>query len=774
MEPVLDFRPIPATHRQVAKELCYAMLSGGPVPAGEDRPAVATVRTAFTDYIRFLSWAAGRAQHLQVLSGADLADYQRYLIQSLPRAGARQSARAAARKFWLWRACLPSGTLRFDPAHLDGWAENAAHRRENTTARIPENVLGPLFVWSMRFIDDFSADILAADRTWHAPPPPPAEPPGYGQAPGQLQAWLEDRIAAGRPLPGWRGKPSLTAIAHAVGCSRHVLTRHRHIIDKAAAILGTSSQPVHGQPISGRLDGHPWIEAILADHTEPDSLANLARLLQDACYVVLAFLSGARDSEIKHLQRGCLSIEHDTDGTPYRWRMRSLAFKAERDPAGVPALWSIAEAAARALLILEQLQPPTSDYLFAPLPHTPGAKPDAANQVLSSQATNARLNRFTAWINDYCHRHRRTDTVPLIDGRPWHLTNRQFRRTLAWYIARRPGGVIAGALAYRHHCIQIFEGYAGTSDSGFRAEVESEQALARGEHLMTAIDAHEHTTLTGPAADEAARRLKAFAAHARFHGKVVLDEARLQRLMDRHDPAVYPGQYVTCVHDHTKALCEKARNQRSELLPDHGGCKPLACHNVALTPSQHRRLATRDQPHRPTTRHPPAPAAAAPAPAQGPPHRDHRIPETEHHQPGARMTRPADIPTEACARRVMNQHLHDCRDNGRRPSVLALATSLGLSNTTFRRHFPDLAKEISTARSSPPPHTGDKTRPSPYDVLIARNAKLRRTNRSLTENLHYAAAHIQRLAHDNARLRQALETSHNITHINQPDRNRRP
>jgi hypothetical protein len=138
------------------------------------------------------------------------------------------------------------------------------------------------------------------------------------------------------------------------------------------------------------------------------------------------------------------------------------------------------------------------------------------------------------------------------------------------------------------------------------------------------------------------------------------------------------------------------------------------------------------------------------------------------------MTRPTDIPTEARARRVMNQHLHNCRDNGRRPSVLALATSLGLSNTTFRRHFPDLAKEISTARSSPPPHTGDKTRPSPYDVLIARNAKLRRTNRTLTENLHYAAAHIQRLAHDNAHLRQALETSHNITHINQPDRNRRP
>ena len=157
------------------------------------------------------------------------------------------------------------------------------------------------------------------------------------------------------------------------------------------------------------------------------------------------------------------------------------------------------------------------------------------------------------------------------------------RRTLAWFIARRPGGVIAGALAYRHHCVQVFEGYAGTSESGFRAEVESEQALARGEYLLAAIDAHEHTSLTGPAAEEAARRLETFGERVRFQGTIITDQARLRRLMARHDPAVYPGEYVTCVHDHTKALCEKARHGRGEGLPDHGECKPLACRNVALT-----------------------------------------------------------------------------------------------------------------------------------------------------------------------------------------------
>jgi integrase len=580
---ILDFGLIPESHRRAGKELCYAMLSGT-VPAGEDRPAVASVRTAFTDYVRFLRWAAGRQAGISDLTGADLEDYQRFLISSLPNPDGRPRARAAVRKFWLWRNSLPSGGLRFDPLHVDSWSTPKARAGENATARIPEEVFGPLFVWAMRFIDDFSADIIAADRHWRKPVTQ-NEPRPYGQLPVQLRAWLGSQVTAGRPLPGWRGKASTRAIAAELGRSSISLGRYRHLIDEAAAVVGTARQAVSGQPALGRLDGRPWIEAILADHAERDSLANLARLLQDACYIALAFLSGARDSELKHLQRGCLTIERDADGTPYRWKMRSLAFKGENDPAGVPATWSIGEPAARAITVLEQLQPPGTRDLFARLEHSPGSnKPGATNPVPTSSTTNARLSAFIAWVNGYCERHGRADGIPLVQGRPWHLINSQFRRTLAWFIARRPGGVIAGAIAYRHHCVQVFEGYAGTSESGFRAEVESEQALARGQHLMASVEAHQHTQFTGPAADEAARRLGEFGERAGFQGKVVLDSSRLRRLMARHDPAVYPGEYVTCVHDHSKALCEKARNRRSEGLPDHGSCKPLACRNVALAP----------------------------------------------------------------------------------------------------------------------------------------------------------------------------------------------
>ncbi|MEU3220321.1 hypothetical protein [Streptomyces sp. NPDC006971] len=78
------------------------------------------------------------------------------------------------------------------------------------------------------------------------------------------------------------------------------------------------------------------------------------------------------------------------------------------------------------------------------------------------------------------------------------------------------------------------------------------------------------------------------------------------------------------------------------------------------------------------------------------------------------MSRAADVPAEARARRVMDQYVTECQDNGTRPSVLTLATKPGLSNTTFRRHFPDLAKEISTIRSNPEPAAAAEKHPSPY------------------------------------------------------------
>ncbi|MFV8182078.1 hypothetical protein [Streptomyces sp. AF1B] len=597
---ILNFDRFPARFRPVAKQLAYAMLSG-PLPQGERRCKVEGVRCASTELFRFLTWlddqSEPRCQQLGTLTGADLLAYQRHLVGLFPGSAAqRETCRAKVRLFWRWRHNL-SDRLSFDPVHIDGWGEpdtRGQTRSENRTSRIPEAVLGPLFVWALRFIDLFGPDIVAADQQWRKTRfvgvyqrlPERKFHRSTGNLPQAISDHLEEYVSSGRPLPGWRGTPNRKVLAQQIGCSRKSLDDpvYQVLIDQAEAKVGVSESAAFDIPILGSLDGRPWIDDIVTHPEQPNSLAVLARHLQAATYAVIAYLSGMRDSEVKELRRGCLRTERDPDGRPYRWKVDGIAFKGEDDPRGVPATWIVGEPVARAIAVMEALQPPGTDILFTRLPHGYGTRHRVrdASAMLNS-TTNENLNLFIDWVNAYCDKQGRADGIPAVNGRMFRLMTSHFRRTLAWFIARRPGGSIAGALQYRHHGIQIFEGYAGTSDSGFRAEVESEQALARGEHYLAMVDAHEHTELTGPAAAEAARRLEGFGHRTRFQGIVVTDEHRLKRIMEREDPAVYPGTYITCVHDHSKALCERARKGRFEGLPDHGHCQPLACQNVALT-----------------------------------------------------------------------------------------------------------------------------------------------------------------------------------------------
>ncbi|MCX4649554.1 hypothetical protein ACWGDS_48475 [Streptomyces sp. NPDC055059] len=137
----------------------------------------------------------------------------------------------------------------------------------------------------------------------------------------------------------------------------------------------------------------------------------------------------------------------------------------------------------------------------------------------------------------------------------------------------------------------MFEDYAGTSDSGFRAKVEAEQALERGEHLLALPTHHQHD-LRGPAADEAAVRLTEFRQRADFAGAVVTDPHRLRRVLGRHDPKVYPGTYVTCVFNPDKALCQpRAAPTGERQRPAPPECQPLQCRNVALTVANAAALA---------------------------------------------------------------------------------------------------------------------------------------------------------------------------------------
>ena len=302
----LNFAHIPARWRPTVKELFYAMLAGN-LPPGEPRPEIATVRHHFTAITRFLRWldtwpaaATGQpARRLDELIGADLQAYLRDLPKTQHSPATRERSRVSIRVLWRYRTVIPDRLL-FDPAHLDDWADNYRKRStENATDRIPEQVHGPLMAWALRFIDDFADDILTAIERWQTARIAAKGPilDDNTAVVDALQSVLDAHRTDNRPLPGRRGNLNLLAFAHALGCSKKEIERHRRLIEATAATVGLKNQPWFNFPVTARLDGQPWVNGIVSDSHSPYGLGRLATLLQIAAYAAIAFLSGMRDSE---------------------------------------------------------------------------------------------------------------------------------------------------------------------------------------------------------------------------------------------------------------------------------------------------------------------------------------------------------------------------------------------------------------------------------------------------------------------------------------------
>ncbi|MEU5149356.1 hypothetical protein AB0G42_19505 [Streptomyces yangpuensis] len=581
----LRWSTIPAAFRLVTKELLFALLAHKP-PPGQPGLSISSIRMKFSEVKGFLTWAEKEGiASISEITPQLLARYNTALIAAGGTVDRRDRKRRAARLFWIYREALPAdGRLSLDPPLIEGWHEGGTGRRgrDNSTPRIPEPVMGPLLVWSLRFVNDFADDILAAMAEWTALHTRSRRGSGEGRGARDRLALLLDRYrAAGRPLPGGsaghRGI-NMRHLAREIDCSQRTVTEPaaRQLVEAAADQVGVADGTYLWTGFEGRLDGLPWQEQVPV--TE---LPNLVRLLHAAAYVVIAYLSGMRDSEVKHLRRGCTSFERDTSGRIGRHRVTSQAFKGEGTPAGVEATWIVGAPVVRAIEVLEELHGPGQRRLFA-IPRVSPHFHRTSQRAKASSSTNDDLRHLAGWITDYCTAHGRPDVIPLVSGHRWILRTSQFRRTLAWFIARRPGGSIAGAIQYRHLSVQMFEGYAGTSRSGFRAEAQQEQALARGEQLAAMVEGHEHHRLHGPAAAEAAERLKKFGDRIRFMGSTP-DEAQMRKLMEREDPRIYPGTYVTCNDNPGRRLCMPSTDTSAS--PSLGDCKPLTCKNVALTPA---------------------------------------------------------------------------------------------------------------------------------------------------------------------------------------------
>jgi integrase len=622
----LNFATIPRPLRQDAKYYIWQLINH-PSPGtmrhsgGGDRPAIATILTVFSSFKEFLGWlhhhdVTAFAQVTPALLDEyllDVDDEQISMVRKYRRVG-------EVRRLWSARGILPQ---RMRLPAVPPWGGEESRDlfgrirldRDNRTPRIGELTMQHLLIWAIRFTEDFAEDIVAAHAEYEESRQRQLN--GAIRSPEKIRtrmtAYLDRLREHGGTLPGrvaadgtlvinWRH------IGRILGCAESVrLTAGgRMAIESGIPIADGAYLDT---PVTGRLEGRPWRPNGITFHEAP----NLARLLSTACFVIIAYLSGARPGEVLNLRRGC--IERDTAND--LWLMNGRHYKNAVDadgnklPAGAPRRdpWVVVALVARAVAVLERLHP---HPLLFPNRLTPHQQHLRNTKRRGKARTDGQIGRdlakFVTWVNKECERLGRTDVI-LPDERGLLAASR-FRRTLAWFIRRRPRGLVAASIQYGHLYTRMLQGYAGSYESGFPDEYAFEDWLYRLEILTEdaqAIEDGEH--VSGPAAD--AYRHRVTSATRQFSGHVLTSDRQARDLLGNPLLQIHHGQGMTCVLDPAQALCRLRGTSDDPLVtPDTDDCRPQ-CRNIARTDrdiqhirQHHRELAAVvDDPLAPPIRH---------------------------------------------------------------------------------------------------------------------------------------------------------------------------
>ncbi|ATL69437.1 hypothetical protein [Nocardia terpenica] len=608
----INFAMVPAPLRLTMKHLIWQMINTDcPVPmnrATVSRYSIRTIKTAWSRLLAFTIWL--HEHHITELRQVTAELLDDYLIEI---AGADMPVRwkfrqiTDIRRLWSYRSTVPEA-MRLPPpmpwggdraAELFG---KSVSDRHNLTPRITENTMQSLLLWSLRFVEDLSEDILAAhaERMFlRGRDLRPRRDAGLVRSPrGQvdrLAAEYVDRLrGTGGMLPG-RKEPDGTIGLHwthlgrIFECAYQGLRRRKGL----AKFLLESGIPIADDayleaPITARLDGRLWRDRTL---TYTESLV-LARHLSTACSVIIAYLSGARVGEVLNLRRGCI----DYDSATGLWLMSGLYFKnavgddGNKIPAGALRRdpWVVVEPVARAVAVLERMH--DHEVLFpTQFDHQRYSVITRVGQARTSVQAAVDLTAFIDWVNAYSLE-RGISGVP--DDPHGSISMSRFRRTLAWFLRRRPRGVVAGALQYSHVETRIFQGYAGDLASGFPDDYAFEDFLARIDEL-----AEDHRALqtgervSGPAADN--YRLRISAAHKQFAGHVLTTGKHARDLLGNPLLQIFHGKGMTCVFDATKAACQLRGSADDPLTtPDISDCRPR-CPNIARTDRDITEIRTR-------------------------------------------------------------------------------------------------------------------------------------------------------------------------------------
>jgi hypothetical protein len=602
------------------REYLYARLNVE-IPGFRARLPPASVRQVFNRARRFLKFVRAELGSCDLgrVDQALLDHYAKLLRNGRCRPVVVAQLLEVIFDLHTYRAHLPNAALPIEPWPGRAPSQVAGYRytvEENRTPRMPEAVIAPLLAWSLKYVTVFAPDIFAAraelvrleERQMALVAADAVLSPDERRARrrARLADYLEDRRRQGRGVPIWttahngivRRDPVAGTVTPPVNwlllhqfagidvraeprTHLHLTTGAPDLVAAAIDVIGTETGGMD-TPITVDLDlGLPW-----RPRFDAKTLAHEERMLQAACYVVCAYLTGMRDCEVQAMRAGCLSLRRSADGIIERHRIRSVAYKGKSSQ-GEPAEWVTIEPVAEAIRVLEQLSGRAaaargSDTLWPVLVLKTGTKAHISAEIVRQ------LNVYRAHLDALFG----TASEPVIQpdpaGVPWHITTRQFRRTIAWHIANRPFGTIAGMIQYKHASVAAFEGYAGASCSGFRAEVEAERRLGQLDDILTYFDERQDgARLFGPAAATIGQTLDIAAEELRPWPGMIADRGRLRTLLASTARTLHVGILADCFFDPTTAVCLRHATAPDRNAPVVALCAPTRCPNACIT-ARHR------------------------------------------------------------------------------------------------------------------------------------------------------------------------------------------
>ncbi|WP_137147815.1 integrase [Mycolicibacterium sp. CR10] len=564
------------------------------------RISVPAILSTVQQWFHLASWLQDRGN--RTLADCDtqmLHEYGEHLLATTSKLRSTMVRRLiAVTRLWALDqiSARPAGIGQppWEPTGLDQYLPDSTPiGGENATPPLAEHTIAPLLVWAIRIVDDLADDILNAwaERQRLANAVPAAAIPEGRYA---VRAYLDGLLQSRDPLPAFYRQNKVNLVANYI-CGRTGATKAQlDEYPRREELLATAPQRPWGcpldTPVTGRIANRPWRQAI--DYLE---VATLWRHLGTAAFIVCAYLTGMRPSEILGLRSGCCPDPvPDADGVTARHLIRAREYKTAVDEHGnhisggverdVP--WVAITPVVTAIRVLERMVR-AGELLFDSHAHDSTGKAGNTGSIVMTPM-RLRINDFVDWANAEATRHNLVHEVIPPDPQG-NIGLRRFRRSLAWHIARRPNGHVALAIQYGHLRSALVSGrYAGRGRDGIHDLIDIETVRTVAD---TAAELRDDLDNGGGISGPAARDVIKTAARASQFAGTPITAKTARQLIANQDLIIYdnPQALLLCRYKPDRALCQRDGITDSPKLE---ACVPT-CTNIARTDHHAAQLRAR-------------------------------------------------------------------------------------------------------------------------------------------------------------------------------------